>query len=193
MLKGGIITDNNKNNATNAIKNFFIDKGYLDAQATIRETGFDTTLNQVRLVFNVDRGKRIKIQNVTFSGNDNAKSSKLRKKLDDTKVKRRLFASSKFIRPKYNEDKQELITYYNTLGYRDAKIVSDSIWREKDGDLRIHINLQEGNKYYYRDISFKGNTLYTEEQLKKSPWHKHGRHIQPTENGKPASVQHGWY
>jgi outer membrane protein insertion porin family len=166
MLKGGIITDNNKNNATNAIKNFFIDKGYLDAQATIRETGFDTTLNQVRLVFNVDRGKRIKIQNVTFSGNDNAKSSKLRKKLDDTKVKRRLFASSKFIRPKYNEDKQELITYYNTLGYRDAKIVSDSIWREKDGDLRIHINLQEGNKYYYRDISFKGNTLYTEEQLK---------------------------
>jgi hypothetical protein len=57
MLKGGIITDNNKNNATNAIKNFFIDKGYLDAQATIRETGFDTTLNQVRLVFNVDRGK----------------------------------------------------------------------------------------------------------------------------------------
>ncbi len=166
MLKGGIVTENNKSNAINAIKNFFIDKGYLDATATIRETSHDTTLNQVKLVFNVNRGKRIKIQDVTFSGNNNVKSRKLRKKLDDTKVKRRLFASSKFIRPKYEEDKTELISYYNTLGYRDAKINSDSIWREKDGDLRIHINLSEGNKYYYRNISFKGNTLYTEEQLK---------------------------
>ncbi|MBK7740677.1 MAG: outer membrane protein assembly factor BamA [Saprospiraceae bacterium] len=166
MLKGGIVTENNKSNAINAIKNFFIDKGYLDATATVRETSHDTTLNQVKLVFNVTRGKRIKIQDVTFSGNQNVKSRKLRKQLDDTKVKRRLFASSKFIKPKYEEDKTELISYYNTLGFRDAKIISDSMWREKDGDLRIHINLAEGNKYFYRNITFKGNTLYTEEQLK---------------------------
>ncbi|HMY85495.1 MAG: outer membrane protein assembly factor BamA [Saprospiraceae bacterium] len=166
MLKGGIVTENNKSNAINAIKNFFIDKGYLDAMAKVRETSHDTTLNQVKLVFNVTRGKRIKIQDVTFSGNQNVKSRKLRKQLDDTKVKRRLFASSKFIKPKYEEDKTELISYYNTLGFRDAKIISDSMWREKDGDLRIHINLAEGNKYFYRNITFKGNTLYTEEQLK---------------------------
>lgn len=166
MLKGGIVTENNKINSINAIKNFFIEKGYLDAAATVREISQDTSLNQVRLVYTVDRGKRVKIQDVTFSGNHNAKASKLRKKLDDTKVKRRLFASSKFNKAKYEEDKLAMIAYYNTLGFRDARIVSDSVWREKDGDIRVHINVDEGNKYYYRDISFKGNTLYTEEQLK---------------------------
>jgi len=166
MLKGGIVTENNKINSINAIKSFFIEKGYLDATAKVREISQDTSLNQVRLVYTVDRGKRVKIQDVTFTGNHNAKASKLRKKLDDTKVKRRLFASSKFNKAKYEDDKLAMIAYYNTLGFRDARIVSDSVWREKDGDIRVHINIDEGNKYYYRDISFKGNTLYTEEQLK---------------------------
>ncbi|MBK8843173.1 MAG: hypothetical protein IPO33_10175 [Saprospiraceae bacterium] len=116
-------------------------------------------------MFNVKRNSRIKIQDVTFTGNVNAKASKLRKKMGDTKVKRKLFSSSKFNKDKYEADKAAVIAYYNTLGYRDAKVVSDSVWREKDGDIRINVNLNEGNKYYYRNINFKGNTLYTDEQL----------------------------
>ena len=165
LLKGGIVTENNKLNSINAIKDFFIEKGYLDATATVREISQDTALNQVRLVFNVKRNSRIKIQDVTFTGNVNAKASKLRKKMGDTKVKRKLFSSSKFNKDKYEADKAAVIAYYNTLGYRDAKVVSDSVWREKDGDIRINVNLNEGNKYYYRNINFKGNTLYTDEQL----------------------------
>lgn len=165
MLKGGIVTENNKLNSLNAIKDFFIEKGYLDAEATVREISQDTALNQVRLVFNVKRNERVKIQDVTFTGNENAKASKLRKKMSDTKVKRKLFSASKFNKDNYEKDKLAVISYYNTLGYRDAKIVSDSVWREKDGDIRAHINLNEGNKYYYRNITFKGNTLYTDEQL----------------------------
>ncbi|MBK8357108.1 MAG: outer membrane protein assembly factor BamA [Saprospiraceae bacterium] len=165
LLKGGIVTENNKLNSINAIKDFFIEKGYLDATATVREISQDTALNQVRLVFNVKRNSRIKIQDVTFTGNVNAKASKLRKKMGDTKVKRKLFSSSKFNKDKYEADKAAVIAYYNTLRYRDAKVVSDSVWREKDGDIRINVNLNEGNKYYYRNINFKGNTLYTDEQL----------------------------
>ena len=165
LLKGGIVTENNKLNSINAIKDFFNEKGYLDATATVREISQDTALNQVRLVFNVKRNSRIKIQDVTFTGNVNAKASKLRKKIGDTKVKRKLFSSSKFNKDKYEADKAAVIAYYNTLGYRDAKVVSDSVWREKDGDIRINVNLNEGNKYYYRNINFKGNTLYTDEQL----------------------------
>lgn len=167
LLKGGIVTENNKINSTNAIEKFFIGKGYLDAKASATELDYDSTTNQTRLVFNVQRNSRVKIQNVTFTGNTHVKSSKLRKKMKDTKVKRRLFASSKFIESDYIKDKKELIKYYNNLGFRDAAILSDSLWREKDGDIRIHINLHEGNQYYYRNIDFKGNTLYSSEYLAK--------------------------
>jgi len=87
--------------------------------------------------------------------------------MKETKVKRKLFASSKFIEADYEKNKLDIIKYYNTLGYRDATIVSDSVWREKDGDVRIHLNISEGNVYYYRNIEFKGNTLYPSGQLAK--------------------------
>ncbi|HQW11063.1 MAG TPA: outer membrane protein assembly factor BamA [Saprospiraceae bacterium] len=167
LLKGGIVTESNKLNSINAIKKFFREKGYLDVTASAREIGYDTTTNQVRLVFDVNRNNRIKIQDVTFSGNDNISSRKLRKKMKETKVKRKLFASSKFIEADYEKNKLDIIKYYNTLGYRDATIVSDSVWREKDGDVRIHLNISEGNVYYYRNIEFKGNTLYPSGQLAK--------------------------
>lgn len=167
LLKGGIVTESNKLNSINAIKKFFREKGYLDVTASAREIGYDTTTNQVRLVFDVDRNNRIKIQDVTFSGNDNISSRKLRKKMKETKVKRKLFASSKFIEADYEKNKLDIIKYYNTLGYRDATILSDSVWREKDGDVRIHLNISEGNVYYYRNIEFKGNTLYPSGQLAK--------------------------
>jgi len=167
LLKGGIVTESNKLNSINAIKKFFREKGYLDVTASAREIGYDTTTNQVRLVFDVNRNNRIKIQDVTFSGNDNISSRKLRKKMKETKVKRKLFASSKFIEADYEKNKLDIIKYYNTQGYRDATIVSDSVWREKDGDVRIHLNISEGNVYYYRNIEFKGNTLYPSGQLAK--------------------------
>lgn len=167
LLKGGIVTESNKLNSINAIKKFFKEKGYLDVTASAREIGYDTTTNQVRLVFDVDRNDRIKIQDVTFSGNKDVSSRKLRKKMKETKVKRKLFASSKFIEADYEKNKLDIIKYYNTLGYRDATIVSDSVWREKDGDVMIHLNLSEGNVYYYRNIEFKGNTLYPSGQLAK--------------------------
>ncbi len=75
------------------------------------------------------------------------------------------FASSKFNQKKYEEDKQSLIAYYNTLGYRDASIASDTIYPVKNGNINIDIRVKEGRKYYFGDITWKGNTKYTSEFL----------------------------
>ncbi|MCB0580422.1 MAG: outer membrane protein assembly factor BamA [Phaeodactylibacter sp.] len=165
LLKGGIVTENVKVNASKAIEGFFIGKGYLDTRCRVIELPDSSRINAVQLIFDVDRGNRIKIQDVAFAGNDNIKDRKLAKQMKGTKPKRRLFASSKFIKKDYEEDKEKLIAYYNTQGYRDARIISDSLWREPDGDLMIRLNLEEGNQYYFRDISWKGNSIYDTETL----------------------------
>ncbi|MEQ8702734.1 MAG: outer membrane protein assembly factor BamA [Phaeodactylibacter sp.] len=165
LLKGGIVTENVKTNAREAIEDYFIGKGYLDAVATVTEIPDSIRPNSVRLVFNIDRKDKVKIRNITFVGNDNVKSKKLRKQMEDTKERRRLFASSKFIKDEYEADKEVIVAFYNTLGYRDAKIESDSLYRDEDGLLNIQVNIDEGNQYYFRNISWKGNSIYDEQTL----------------------------
>ncbi|HMQ46777.1 MAG TPA: outer membrane protein assembly factor BamA [Saprospiraceae bacterium] len=160
LLKGGIVTDNVKVNAAESIEDYFIGKGYLDASCLVIEAPDSSRVNSVQLIFDVNRGERIKIQEISFSGVEAVKDKKLRRKMEKTKQKGRIFASSKFIKDEYDPDKDKIVAYYNTLGYRDAKILSDSIWREEDGDLRIHLTIDEGNQYYFRNITWKGNSIY---------------------------------
>ncbi|MDX1667702.1 MAG: POTRA domain-containing protein, partial [Saprospiraceae bacterium] len=136
LTEGGIVTENVKVNAAQSIERFFIDDGYLDAQVEVEEVVDSSRINAVKLIFNIDRGDRIKIKDITFSGNENIKDNKLRKQMENTKRKRRLFASSKFIRKSYEEDKSSIVDFYNTLGFRDARILNDSLWRGEKGDLR---------------------------------------------------------
>ncbi len=166
LTKGGIVTESSKTNAINGIKKYYKEKGYLDTEVAVSEKIDTVKAHSVRLVFDIDKKDKVKIQDITFSGNT-VKSKKLLKKLDDTKPKRKIFSSSKLISEDYEEDKKELIAYYNTLGFRDARVVSDSIWREEDGDLRVHINLEEGNRYYFRNITWKGNSIYDDGTLHK--------------------------
>lgn len=166
LLKGGIVTENVKTNASNGIKQFFIDKGYYDVSVNIEEIPDSVRVNSVRLVFDVDKGKKVKIKDITFSG-VTIKESKLRRLMKETKRQKALFNSSKFIRELYEEDKQNIINYYNTIGFRDADITSDSIWRDEDGKMMIHLNVYEGDRYYFRDIEFKGNSIYDTETLER--------------------------
>ena len=165
LLKGGIVTENVKVNASEAIEQFFIGKGFLDARCTVDEIADSSRVNSVRLVFNVDRGPRLKIDDIDFDGNEQVKDRKLRKQLKETKEKGRIFASSKFIKKDYETDKEKLIAYYNTLGYRDAQILYDSLWRNKDGELMIKLKIDEGNQYYFRNIAWKGNSIYETQTL----------------------------
>jgi len=165
LTKGGIVTENTKVTASKTIEKYFVEKGYLDAKVRALEEPDSSRINAIRLVFEADEGKRVRIQDITFVGADNVKKGKLRRLMKETKPKRAIFSASKYIRADYKEDKKKVIAHYNTIGYRDALILNDSLWREEDGDLRILINLAEGPRYYFRDITWKGNSIYTDETL----------------------------
>ena len=165
LLKGGIVTNNVKVNAQEGIEDYFIGKGFLDAEVEVYEYADSLRPNSVYLVFDVDRGERVKIDDIVFTGNDNVKGKKLRKKMENTKRRKRLFASSKLIEDDYEADKTSIIDFYNTIGFRDARIVSDSIWRNDEGRIQVEMNIEEGNQYYFRNLSWKGNSIYDSETL----------------------------
>jgi len=165
LLKGGIVTDNVKTNAARGIEQFFIDKGFLDTEVTVQEIPDESRLNSVRLVFAVDVMDKVKIKDISFIGNESVKGKKLRKQLENTKEKRRLFASSKFIGDDFEEDKKKVVTFYNNLGFRDARILRDSMWRDDKGFLHIDIYVNEGDRYYFRNIDWKGNSIYDDQTL----------------------------
>jgi outer membrane protein insertion porin family len=170
LHKGGIVTENVKVNATTAIRAYFIDKGFLDAEVAVREVSDTILQNAVRLVFDIDKGEKVKIQDIVFTGNDNVKESKLRKLMENTSRKKRIFKSSKFIKKDYETDKETIIAYYNTVGFRDALITKDSMFRLKneegiEEDMVIALSIDEGQRYYFRNIKWKGNSIYKDEQL----------------------------
>lgn len=166
LLKGGIVTENVKTNVSYALEQFFIEKGFLDAKVTANELKDEKSQNGVRIEFDIDRKSRVKIQDITFAGNNNIKSKKLRRKMKDTRRRRRIFSSSKLIKADYKGDKDKLIAYYNTIGFRDAAVTRDSIWRDDNGRLMIHMDINEGNRYYFRDIAWKGNSIYETKTLR---------------------------
>ena len=165
LLRGGIVTPNVKVNSAEAIEDYYVNKGFLDTEVSVQEFPDTTRPNSVRLVFNVDTKDKIKIENINFAGNDNIKDKRLRKEMKNTKKKGRIFGNSKFIKDEFETDKESIITFYNNNGYRDALIEKDSLWREEDGDMAMQLNIKEGQKYYFRDIEWKGNSIYTSEYL----------------------------
>ena len=164
--KGTIITENNKQNVINGIENYFKEKGFLDAAVNIKEVKDEKRTNGTKLVINVEKNKKVKIEDIKFVGNANATDKKLRKKMEKThqrwKLPRlNLFASSKLIAEEYADDKKKIQKYYATIGFRDAKVISDSIYRDKkSGNLEILMRIDEGKRYYFRDITWKGNSIY---------------------------------
>ncbi len=165
LLRGGIVTEATKINAKTAIENFYIKKGYLDVKVTPVEQVENVERNTIQLEFQIERNEKIKVEDITFSGVTNTSAKRLRKAMENTKRRKKFLTASKFIEEDYNADKRSIIDYYNTIGFRDARIISDSIWRNEDGKLFVHMNLEEGDRYYFRNITWKGNSIYTDEAL----------------------------
>jgi outer membrane protein insertion porin family len=165
LNKGGIVTNAQKILAKKKLTKYFVDKGKLDAKVTVEEIEDEAKKNSIRLIFDINKGERVKVQDITFNGNAEVNNRKLRKKMSNTKRKGTWFRKTKFIKEDFEEDKESIIAYYNSLGFRDARVLTDSVWREQDGDIRVHIDINEGNRYYFRSISWKGNSLYTDNQL----------------------------
>ncbi len=165
LQKGAILTDNVKATLIYAMQEHYIEKGYQNVKVKILQFPDEKATNSTRVEFLIDRGKKVKIKDILFSGNTNVKDKTLRKKMKETVRKRRLFKKSKLVRKLYEEDKINIEKYYNTIGFRDARVAKDSIWRNKKGELMIHLTIDEGNRYYFRNIIWKGNTIYETKYL----------------------------
>lgn len=179
LKPGKKVTNNLISTLQTKIPQEYVKKGFADAKISIVDKVNAQDPNMVDWTIEVDKGKKIKISKITFEGNENVSSKKLRKKgFKDTKQKRLgiggILKPSKFIKEKYEDDKKNLISYYHSLGFRDARIISDSVSRNADNQFEIDVKLNEGKKYYIGDISFLGNTTYSTEVLQKVLGYKTG-------------------
>ena len=209
LIPNRVITENMKISAVEAIKKYYAEKGYRDSRIKIVERKDSTFNNTLALDFVIDKGPKIKINNINFGGNT-VDVSKLKKQLKGTKEQSRLtlspdvnkgqivevenypfnqylkekgflvfsktkkvldpyvrlkLSSAKFDEKKYIEDKNNILEYYNTLGYRDAIIEKDTIYHTHRGELNIDLKMNEGRKYYFGNITWRGNTKFTDSVL----------------------------
>ena len=167
LLKGSQVTDNQLRTAEKIIKNIFLDKGFLNTTVNVLQRDDTTQNNSVILDINVDKKEKVKVGQIVYHGNTNLKQGVLDKSMKKTKAKKikNFFSSKKFLTEKYTEDKINLIKKYNEKGYRDATITKDSISKLDKDRVRLDIWVEEGNKYYFRDIKWVGNTIYPSEYL----------------------------
>lgn len=205
LLKGKPLTDALKANIKNTIIDEFEDKSYLNPIIDIVEVKDEGLVNSASLIVNVDKGNKVKINNIEYIGRVEGELAKMRKAMKGTRERSKIdlrvndgrsrkqkakdgiytlvnlnsnsvkdffmerfriaFKGSKFNNTKYEEDKRKLIEYYNNNGFRDAKITSDTVVNDPDGNVSIKIHLDEGNKYYFRNIEYKGNAKFPSETL----------------------------
>ena len=166
IKKGQKITENFIKTTKNYIVNKYKKDGFLNAKVAINVVPDTSDVNLSKMLIKIDLGDRVKIDNINFTGNNIAKSSKLKKRMKNTKTKffGRFWKKSKFINEDYKDDLNSILEFYKEKGYRDARIIVDSVITNKNR-ISINIDLEEGNKYYFGDINFLGNTVYTDNQL----------------------------
>ncbi|MGV3539526.1 MAG: outer membrane protein assembly factor BamA [Rufibacter sp.] len=167
LNKGRVVTDALLNSTKSAVQKFYHEKGFLNAQVVIKQIPDTIIANSVALEIKVDKGEKVRIGEIEIEGNQAFNDRKLKRQFKKTKEKDfyKIFTSSKFQKAEFEEDKKLLIDFYNKEGYRDAAIVSDSIYKISDDRIGIKLVVEEGNKYYYRNISWRGNYLYDDAAL----------------------------
>ena len=169
LITGKKLSESFLTNTKNYIVNKYKKEGFLDTKVTLNTLKDTVGSNSYKMVVNVDKGDRIKIKNIDFQGIEVFKEGKLRSKLKNTKVKNpaRFWKRSKFIDTDYKDDLSDLIDFYKEEGYRDARILKDTLIRNEDNSntLSLQLEIEEGNKYYFGDINFIGNTIYTDNGL----------------------------
>src|SRR2546423_5013298 len=211
IVKGQVITENRKRNAIEAIQKYYMEKGFRGIEVNIDEQ-FDKSLaNSQILTIHINKGRKVRINEVNFYGNESISDTRLKKQMKGTKemtkltlfpshdagpygvnqpmtfgeflhkkgylsvsgfkefldpyFRFKLFSSAKFNTQKYADDKDKVLEYYNSLGYRDATIAADTQYYTKNGNLNVDLKVQEGRKYYFGNISWKGNTKYSDSLL----------------------------
>ena len=162
LMKGIQITDFLLNNAELVVKDYFKEKGYYDAKVNIVQRDAPGEENNVILDILIDRSNKIKVRNIFIEGNSAFTTNKIKKFIKNTKEKRfkNFLKSSKYIEEKWEEDKLALIEKFNEKGFRDALIISDSVVKVEEDRVDIYLKYKEGNRYYFNNVSWVGNTVY---------------------------------
>ena len=168
LVKGKVITENLIQVTKNQVKDYYVEKGFLFVETTIT-TEKDTIggPNQELMRISVSNKKRVKINKVTFHGNTQFESKKLKRKMKGSKEKGwyKIFSSSKFSEEAFEKDKEKVIATYASKGFRDVSISKDSVYKFSDRTVNIDVWIDEGPKYYFRNITWIGNTKYPTSQL----------------------------
>ncbi len=167
LKKGKIVNENLITTTKNYFENKYKKEGYYQAKVAINVIP-DSLDTEVKMVVNIDKGDKVKVKSIEFDGNNQMSDAKLRKAFKNTKQRNfvRFYKKSKYIKDKYKEDLTTVIDKYKEKGNRDARIITDSvIYDKKSNTIAIKVKLEEGRKYYFGDIRYLGNTVYTERQL----------------------------
>lgn len=161
LRAGKVVNENLVVMSRNKIQSYFREKGYLNATVDITQERDTTFNNAVILGFRVKPGARVKIGEIAFVGNEAVADKVLLKAMKNTKMKgKAIFKVSKLRKKEYREDMRALVAKYNSMGYRDARVIRDTNYRVDDEHINIKITIEEGRKYYFGDITFVGNTKY---------------------------------
>ncbi len=167
LRRGSELSDYVIKSSCDIIKRYYVEKGFLNTEVVATHSEDTTIKNAVQVTFNVDRKQKVHIQQINFIGSEHLSIHKMRFAMKKTKDRRlyNFFFSKKFNEKEYKNDKQLLLQKFHELGYRDVRIVKDSIYVIDDKSLGIDLVIDEGKQYYFRDITWTGNTQYSSEML----------------------------
>ena len=167
LRRGGEFSDYVAKTSSDIIKRYYKEKGFYNVKVDVN-TKRDTVIKSaIRVQFAVDRGEKVKIQKITFNGAEHVKESKLVRSMKKTRDKRlqNFFSSKKFQEKEYDNDKRALLAAFNEAGYRDARIVKDTMYYIEPNRLQIDFDIDEGKQYFFRNITWTGNSVYSAEVL----------------------------
>lgn len=167
LMRGNVFTDYLQESVKNIVKEHYVDDGFMNVSVDMVRRQDTTAANSVHVDIVVNKGKKVKIGEIAITGNTEIKEGKLKRSMKDTKEKHwwNPFNSAKFLNETYARDKENLVNRYRSKGFRDATIVRDSVYKIADNRLKVEITIDEGRKYYFRNINFIGNSKYSSKQL----------------------------
>ena len=167
LRRGGEFSEYVAKTSSDIIKRYYHEKGFYNVKVDVN-TKRDTVIKSaIRVQFAVDKGEKVKISKITFNGADHVKESKLVRSMKKTRDKRlqNFFSSKKFQEKEFENDKRQLLTVFNEAGFRDARVVKDTMYYVEPNRLQIDFDIDEGKQYYFRDITWTGNSVFSSDAL----------------------------
>ena len=167
LRRGGEFSEYVSKTSADIIKRYYKEKGFQNVDVQVNTKRDSMVRSAIKVQFAVDRGKKVKIKKINFAGADNVKETKLVRAMKKTRDNRfqNIFSSKKFQEKEYDNDKRAMISVFNEAGYRDARIVKDTMYYIEPDRLQIDFEIDEGKKYYFRNITWTGNSVYPSEAL----------------------------